>query len=67
MSNFENETIELINTLPAEIREQLIERIEWEKEMSWSDGYADAVIEWEKEMFWSDGYADAVDQLDNKQ
>jgi hypothetical protein len=43
MSNFENETIELINTLPAEIREQLIERIEWEKEMSWSDGYADAV------------------------
>ena len=43
MSNFENETIELINTLPAEIREQLIEQIEWEKEMSWSDGYATAV------------------------
>jgi hypothetical protein len=43
MSNFENETVEFINTLPAEIRERLVEVIEWEKELSWSNGYADAV------------------------
>jgi hypothetical protein len=43
MSNFEKETVEFINTLPAEVRERLTEIIEWEKEMSWSGGYADAV------------------------
>ena len=43
MSNFEKETIEFINTLPVEVREQLVEIIEWEKEMSWSNGYEDAV------------------------
>jgi hypothetical protein len=48
MSNFENETVEFINTLPLEIRERLVEVIEWEKELSWSNGYADAVDQLEK-------------------
>jgi hypothetical protein len=48
MSNFENETLEFINTLPVEIRERLVEVIEWEKELSWSNGYADAVDQLEK-------------------
>jgi hypothetical protein len=52
MTNLDKETLEFINTLPAEWREQLIELIE--------------LIEQEKEYSWSDGYADAVDQLDNK-
>jgi hypothetical protein len=43
MNNFENETIQFIESLPAEVRESLIEIIEWEKELSWSNGYADAV------------------------
>jgi len=43
MTNLDKETLEFINTLPAECREQLIELIEQEKEYSWSDGYADAV------------------------
>jgi hypothetical protein len=43
MKNFEKETIEFINNLPIELREQLIELIELEKEYSWSNGYADAV------------------------
>ena len=43
MENFETETVEFINALPAELREQLIELIELEKEYSWSNGYADAV------------------------
>jgi len=43
MKNFEKETIEFINELPIEVREKLVEIIEWEKEMSWSNGYADAV------------------------
>ena len=42
MLNFETDTIEFINTLPAEVRERLVEVIEWEKELSWSDGYATA-------------------------
>ena len=49
MSNFEKETIEFINTLPEEVREQLVEIIEWEKEMSWSNGYEDAVEQLEKD------------------
>lgn len=40
--NFEKETIEFINELSLELRERLIEIIEWEKELSWSNGYADA-------------------------
>lgn len=43
MTNLDKETLEFIDTLPAESREQLIELIEQEKEYSWSDGYADAV------------------------
>ena len=43
MSNFEKETIEFIETLPVEVRGQLTELIELEKEYSWSAGYADAV------------------------
>ena len=49
MSNFEKETIEFINTLPEEVREQLVEIIEWEKEVSWSNGYEDAVEQLEKD------------------
>jgi hypothetical protein len=52
MSNFENQTIEIIESLDLSESQKtlLVEAIEWEKEMSWSNGYADA-----------------VDQLDNKQ
>jgi hypothetical protein len=48
MNNFENETVEFINTLPVEVRERLVEVLEWEKELSWSNGYADAVDQLEK-------------------
>lgn len=52
MSNFENQTIEIIESLDLSESQKtlLVEAIEWEKEMSWSNGYADA-----------------VEQLDNKQ
>ena len=43
MNNFEKETRDFIETLPAEVREQLVSIIEREKELSWSNGYADAV------------------------
>ena len=44
MSNFdEKELIEFIQTLEPQMAEQLTEWIEWEKEISWSNGYADAV------------------------
>jgi hypothetical protein len=49
MSNFEKETIEFINTLPEKVREKLVEAIEWEKELSWSNGYADAVEQLEND------------------
>lgn len=44
MLNFENQTIEIIESLNLSESEKtlLIEAIEWEKEMSWSDGYATA-------------------------
>ena len=44
MVNFESDTKELIAYLPLtdEQREQLIQAVEWEKELSWSNGYADA-------------------------
>ena len=48
MNNFEIETVEFINGLPVEVRERLIEVIEWEKELSWSNGYADAVDQLEE-------------------
>jgi hypothetical protein len=47
MNNFENETLEFINTLPVEVRERLVTVLEWEKELSWSNGYADAVDHYE--------------------
>ena len=48
MSNFdEKELIEFIQTLEPQMAEQLTEWIEWEKEISWSNGYADAVDHYE--------------------
>jgi hypothetical protein len=47
MNEFETQTRDFINTLPVEVREQLVSIIEWEKELSWSNGYADAVEELE--------------------
>ena len=44
MNNFdEKELIEFIQTLEPQMADQLVEWIEWEKEISWSNGYADAV------------------------
>jgi hypothetical protein len=42
MVNFEKETVEFLNGLSLELRERLVEILEWEKELSWSNGYADA-------------------------
>jgi hypothetical protein len=42
MDNFEKEFVEFINTLEPEMRDQIVEWVEWEKELSWSAGYADA-------------------------
>jgi hypothetical protein len=45
MENFEQSTIEIIESLGLSQSQLtlLVEAIEWEKEMSWSNGYADAV------------------------
>jgi len=43
MEYFEKELVEVLNTLEPQLRDQLVEKIEWEKELSWSNGYADAV------------------------
>lgn len=45
MENFEQTTIEIIESLELSQSQLtlLVEAIEWEKEMSWSNGYADAV------------------------
>ena len=49
MSNFdEKELIEFISTLEPKTAAKLTEWIEWEKEISWSNGYADAVDQLEK-------------------
>jgi hypothetical protein len=48
MKNFEKETIELITSLDVDLQNKLIEAIEWEKELSWSNGYADAVDQLEE-------------------
>jgi hypothetical protein len=49
MNNFdEKELIEFIQTLEPQTAAQLTEWIEWEKEISWSNGYADAVDQLEK-------------------
>ena len=50
MNNFENDTVELLKSLHIN-RQQLdalITALEWEKELSWSNGYADAVDQLEK-------------------
>jgi hypothetical protein len=39
--NFQQETNELLQTLPLDIVEKITQAIEWEKELSWSNGYAD--------------------------
>jgi hypothetical protein len=48
MNNFENELMEFIQTLEPQMAEQLIQWVEWEKELSWSNGYADAVDQLEE-------------------
>lgn len=47
MNTFETELIEFIQTLEPHTAEQLTGWIEWEKELSWSNGYADAVDHYE--------------------
>jgi len=42
MEHFEKELIDLLTTLDTDLREKLVEMIDWEKELSWSSGYADA-------------------------
>ena len=51
MSNFEKETIEIIESLELSQSQLtlLIEAIEWEKELSWSNGYADSVEQLEND------------------
>jgi hypothetical protein len=50
MNNFENDTVELLKSLPINRKQldDLITALEWEKELSWSNGYADAVDQLEK-------------------
>jgi hypothetical protein len=48
MNNFEKELIEFIQTLEPQMAEQLTQWVEWEKELSWSSGYADAVDQLEE-------------------
>jgi hypothetical protein len=50
MNNFENDTVELLKSLPINRKQldELITALEWEKELSWSNGYADAVDQLEK-------------------
>lgn len=50
MENFESDTKELIAYLPLTDaqRDLLIQAFEWEKELSWSNGYADAVDQLEE-------------------
>lgn len=45
MENFEVETQQLIESLylTQDQKDRLIQAFEWEKELSWSNGYADAV------------------------
>ena len=50
MNNFENDTVELLKSLPINRKQldDLITALEWEKELSWSNGYADAVDQLQK-------------------
>jgi hypothetical protein len=50
MNNFEKELMEFIQTLEPQMAEQLTEWVEWEKELSWSNGYADAVDQLEEKV-----------------
>jgi hypothetical protein len=50
MNNFEKELIEFIQTLEPQMAEQLTQWVEWEKELSWSNGYADAVDQLEEKV-----------------
>jgi hypothetical protein len=50
MNNFENELMEFIQTLEPQMAEQLTQWVEWEKELSWSNGYADAVDQLEEKV-----------------
>ena len=45
MSNFEKATVEFIESLAVEQRQELTEIIEWEKELSWSDGYEQGLFQ----------------------
>ena len=47
---FEKETIQLIESLylTQDQKDKLIQALEWEKELSWSNGYADAVDQLEE-------------------
>jgi hypothetical protein len=49
MNNFEIDTVELLKALPINRKQldALITALEWEKEVSWSSGYADAVDHYE--------------------
>jgi hypothetical protein len=48
MSNFdEKELIQFIQTLEPQMAKQLTQWVAWEKEISWSSGYADAVDHYE--------------------
>lgn len=50
MENFEIDTVKLIESLylTDAQKEALIQAFEWEKELSWSNGYADAVDQLEE-------------------
>ncbi len=50
MKSFETDTQELLISLPINRQQldDLITAIEWEKELSWSNGYADAVDQLEE-------------------
>ncbi len=50
MNNFETDTLALLKSLPISRKEldDLITAIEWEKELSWSNGYADSVNQMEE-------------------
>ena len=50
MNDFDIELMEFIQTLEPQMAEQLTEWIEWEKELSWSNGYADAVDQLEEKV-----------------
>jgi hypothetical protein len=52
MKTFETDTQELLISLPINRQQldDLITAIEWEKELSWSNGYADAVDQLEEKV-----------------